>query len=63
MKPKLDFIGSAVGVLGAALCLLAAMFRFLAGSRPDFLRMTPMTMFMGGIALLVFACWVKLESK
>ncbi len=63
MKPKLDLLGSACGVLGAAICVLAAGIRLSVGSNPEFIRMKPMTIFIAGIAIMVFACWMKLEAR
>ena len=63
MRPKLDMLGSAMGVLGLVLCLLAAGIRFTVGSNPDFLTMRPATLLMVGIGIMVFACWMKLEAK
>ncbi len=64
LKLKLDVIGSAAGVLGAALCLLAVIVRFTIGpGNPAGILIAPRNIFLGGIALMVFGCWLKLTAR
>jgi len=64
MKPKLDFLGSVAGVLGVAVCILAAVLRGIGRGNPDFgIKMEAANIFLVGIALMVFACWLKLSAR
>ena len=61
---RLDLIGSVCGVLGAALCLFAVIVRFAFGpGNPAGTILAPRTILLGGIAAMVFGCWLKLTAK
>ena len=61
---RLDLLGSICGVLGAALCLLAVIVRFSFGpGNPAGTILAPRSILMGGIAGMVFGCWLKLTAK
>jgi len=63
MKPKFDLIGTACGVLGAGVCVLAVILRFIGKNDPAFMTMNPFHLFMGGATIIVFGCWCKLMAK
>ena len=61
---RLDLLGSICGVLGAALCLLAVIARFFFGpGNPAGTILAPRSILLGGIAAMVFGCWLKLTAK
>ncbi len=61
---QLDLLGSICGVLGAALCLLAVIVRFFLGpGNPAGTILAPRSILLGGIAAMVFGCWLKLTAK
>ena len=64
LQQKLDLAGTICGVLGAASCLMAVIFRAYFGSG-NFagMHIAPRTIMLGGIALLVFGCWLKLTAR
>lgn len=59
MKPFLQLSGNAAAVLGALICLLAGLAR-IAGIY-HVIGFEAMTLFMGGLGLMVFGCLAKLE--
>ena len=64
IKQRLDLLGSICGVLGAALCLLAVMLRLILGpGNPTGVIIAPRSLLIGGVAVLVFACWLKLTAR
>ena len=61
---QLDLLGSICGVSGAALCLLAVIMRFVFGpGNPAGTILAPRSILLGGIAAMVFGCWLKLTAK
>ena len=61
---RLDLVGSICGVLGAALCLLAVVVRYGFGpGNPAGTLLAPRTILLGGIAGMVFGCFLKLSAK
>ena len=60
---QLDLLGSICGVLGAALCMLGVIMRILFGPIPAGTILAPRSMLLGGIAVMVFGCWLKLTAK
>ena len=61
---QLDLLGNIFGVLGASLCLLAVIERFFLGpGNPAGTILAPRTILLGGIAAMVFGCWLKLTAK
>ncbi len=60
MKGMLNRLGSVTGLLGLLVCLLAGTSR-LAG-HSYLLGFETLTLFIGGIALLTTACFIKLEA-
>ncbi len=61
---QLDLLGSICGVLGAALSLLAVILRFVFGAgNPTVTILAPRSILLGGIAAMVFGCWLKLTAK
>jgi hypothetical protein len=64
IKPKLDLLGSICGALGGALSVLAVGLRIVLGpGNPAGVIIAPRSILMGGIALLVFACLLKLTAR
>ena len=64
LQQKLDLAGTVCGMLGAASCLLAVLLRAYFGSG-NFagMHVAPRSILLGGVALLVFGCWLKLTAK
>ncbi len=64
LQQKLDLAGTICGMLGAASCLMALAMRFKLGpgNFPG-VYVAPRSIMLGGIALLVFGCWLKLTAK
>jgi hypothetical protein len=60
MKNMLKRIGTAAGILGCVVCLAAVAGRFYG--EPLFLGWAASHVLLLGAAILVFACWSKLES-
>ena len=61
MNEGLHKIGNLAGVLGALICVSAFFVRF---SGKQFLAgYEPLSFFIGGVALMVFGCFLKLEGK
>lgn len=64
LQQKLDLAGTICGVLGAASCLFAVAMRYTFGpGNFEGMHVAPRTIMLGGIALLVFGCWLKLTAK
>lgn len=64
LQQKLDLAGTICGMLGAASCLMALVMRFeLGAGNFEGLYVAPRSIMLGGIALLVFGCWLKLTAK
>ena len=63
-KQRLDLLGSIFGMLGAGACLLAVVLRFVyGGGNPSEVFIAPRNVLLGGIALMVFASWLKLTAR
>ena len=63
-KQKLDILGSICGVLGAVAALLAVTLRLvLGGGNPTGVMISPRSVLLGAIALMVFGCWLKLSAR
>ena len=63
-KQRLDMLGSITGILGATLCLLAVIIRFfVGGGNPPGMVIAPRNILIGGIAVMVFGCWLKLTAR
>ncbi len=63
-KQKLDLLGSICGVLGAVAAVLAVMLRLgLGGGNPTGVMISPRSVLLGAIALMVFGCWLKLSAR
>ncbi len=64
LQQKLDLAGTICGMLGAASCLMAVILRanFGPGNFAG-MHVAPRSILLGGIALLVFGCWLKLTAK
>ena len=61
---RLDLVGNVCGVLGAALCLFAVIVRIVFGpGNPDGTILAPRSILLGGIAAMVFGCFVKLTAR
>lgn len=60
MYRVLDFLGNLSGLLGLVICLVAGLAR-LTG-RSLLLDFEAMTVFVGGIALMVAGCLAKLQT-
>lgn len=60
MEKVLDLLGNVVGVAGIATCALAGGSRLLGSYH--LLGFETVTLFIGGIALMVMACLVKLHQ-
>jgi hypothetical protein len=60
MEKKIDALGSILGVLGLLVCLLAGASR-VVGSH-YLLGFETITLFIGGISIMVAACLAKLHS-
>ena len=60
MDKMLDLLGNVVGVTGIIACALAGVSRMLGGHY--LLGFESVTLFIGGIALMVMACLVKLHQ-
>ena len=57
-------IGSVCGVLGASLCLFAVIVRVAFGpGNPAGTILAPRSILLGGIAAMVFGCFLKLAAK
>ena len=64
LQQKLDLAGTIFGVLGAASCLFAVAMRYTFGpGNFEGMHVAPRTIMLGGIALLVFGCWLKLTAR
>jgi hypothetical protein len=64
LKQKLDLLGSIVGVLGATLCMVAVVLRFILGpGNPAGVVIAPRNVLLGAIALMVFGCFLKLSAR
>ncbi len=63
LRHQLDLLGSICGVLGAAVCLLGVILRLLFGPIPAGTILAPQSILLGGIAVMVFGCWLKLTAK
>ena len=63
-QQQLDLGGTICGILGAASCFIALAIRFKLGpgNFPG-VHVAPRSIMLGGIALLVFGCWLKLTAK
>ncbi len=64
MNQMLDLFGTVSGVLGATAALAAAIVRIAMGpgNNPG-IYVAPRNILLGGIALMVFGCWLKLTAK
>ena len=60
MNHALQLVGNLAGVAGVVLCLFAGMVRLLGNY--NILGYEVRTLFLGGIALMVMACLVKLHQ-
>ena len=60
MGKKLDLLGNIAGVSGIVVCAVTGVSRFLGGHY--LLGFESVTLFIGGIALMVMACLVKLHQ-
>jgi len=61
---RLDLIGSVFGLLGASLCLFAVIVRFAVGpGNPEGTILAPRSILLGGIAAMVFGCFLKLTAR
>ena len=60
MEKTIDIIGSVLGVLGILVCLLAGVSR-VVGSH-YLLGFETITLFIGGISIMVAACLAKLQG-
>ncbi len=64
MQQKLDLAGTVCGVLGAASCLMAVILRAYVGpGNVEGMHVAPRSIMLGGVALLVFGCWLKLTAR
>ena len=64
LQQKLDLAGTICGMLGAASCLFAVAMRYTFGpGNFEGMNVAPRTIMLGGVALLVFGCWLKLTAK
>ncbi len=64
LQQKLDLAGTVCGVLGAASCFMAVILRANFGpGNFEGMHIAPRSIMLGGIALLVFGCWLKLTAK
>ncbi len=59
MKQLIGYAGHAAGILGSLICLVAGLSRISGNFVLANFEAT--TLFMVGIGLMVFACWLKLE--
>ncbi len=63
-QQQLDLAGTISGVVGTLSCLFAVAMRFKFGpGNFEGMNVAPRTIMLGGIALLVFGCWLKLTAK
>ncbi|MHC4415328.1 MAG: hypothetical protein ACYS0G_08595 [Planctomycetota bacterium] len=63
-KQRLDLLGNICGILGVTLCILAVVVRFkIGGGNPAGVIIAPRNIFLGGIAVMVFGCWLKLTAR
>jgi type IV secretory pathway VirB2 component (pilin) len=60
MEKSLDLLGNITGVAGILICALAGISRLAGGYH--LLGFETVTLFIGGIALMVMACLVKLHQ-
>ncbi len=60
MNDSLEWLGNSAAVVGILICLLTGVVR-VTGSY-YFLGFEALTLFIGGTALMVFACLVKLHQ-
>lgn len=58
----LDRFGNISGALGAGVCVLAVLCRFVLERRADMKGILPNILIIG-IALMAFGCWLKLSKK
>lgn len=63
LRHHLDLLGSICGVLGATVCLLGVIMRLLFGPIPTGTILAPRSILLGGIAVMVFGCWLKLTAR
>ena len=64
LQQKLDLAGTICGMLGAAACLFAVAMRYTFGpGNFEGMHIAPRSIMLGGIALLVFGCWLKLTAR
>ena len=61
MEKMIQFIGNIAGILGIAICLVTGIMR-LSGHAIVF-GFEAITLFTGGIALMVMACLIKLQTQ
>jgi type IV secretory pathway VirB2 component (pilin) len=61
MHNLIQLIGNSAGILGIVICLVTGIMR-LSG-HPVVFGFEAITLFIGGIALMVMACLAKLESQ
>ena len=60
MQGILKTAGNIAGYAGVLVCLVTAIFRIIG--KYFFLGFETSTLFAAGVALLVFACWAKLQE-
>ena len=60
MKSAMKLTGTAGGYLGSAVCLIAILGRFFG--RPNVLGWDATNMLLFGMAVVLIACWAKLEA-
>jgi hypothetical protein len=63
LRQRLDLLGSICGLLGAGSCVLAVVMRMTMGPGNPPVFIAPRNILLGGIALMVFACWLKLCAR
>lgn len=63
-QQQLDLAGTISGGVGTLSCLFAVTMRYAFGpGNFEGMHIAPRTIILGGIALLVFGCWLKLMSR
>jgi hypothetical protein len=63
-KQRLDLAGTIAGFFGIVICGLAVLLRFVAGGgNPDNMVVAPRNLLLGGIAIIVTGCWLKLTAR
>lgn len=65
LNQTIDLVATASGVFGALMCLLAVIVRLVAGpgNPKEVFVVAPRSMLLGAIALMVFACFLKLTIR